>query len=202
LNRSGLNQTNAAAFKAGAPLPAIKQEAFGLGCLSPGYGRAYAYHTPDGHKMKLLWDVEYAQASADQKTALLIRTTKRPSQGVPVRRIDHVNLYCSNVTRNRDALIELLGFRLNENLMLDNGAEAAAWLRTSSLVHDVAFSLDPTESRGRLHHLAFWYGIPQHLMDVIWVGSDLPREFFLYGTPVAGEPEMAKKLVDMERKAG
>lgn len=232
-----------------------------------GHGRAYGYHTPDGHKMKLLWDVEYAQASADQKTALLNRPTKRPSQGVPVRRIDHVNLYCSNVTRNRDALIELLGFRLSENLMLDNGAEAAAWLRTSSLVHDVAFSLDPTESRGRLHHVAFWYGIPQHLMDVaelcqengifveagpgkhgisqalflyviepggnrielfgdsgylifdptwkpvtwseaelqkgiIWVGSDLPREFFLYGTPVAGEPEMAKKLADMERKAG
>jgi catechol 2,3-dioxygenase len=231
-----------------------------------GHGRAYACHTPDGHRMKLLWDVEYAKVSPEQKTALLNRPTKRPSQGIPVRRIDHVNLYCSNVTQNREALINLLGFRLSENLMLDNGAEAAAWLRTSALVHDVAFSLDTTQSRGRLHHVAFWYGIPQHLMDVaelcqengifveagpgkhgisqalflyviepggnrielfgdsgylifdptwkpvqwseaelqkgiIWVGADLPREFFLYGTPVVGDPDMANKLTEMARKA-
>ncbi len=45
LNRSGLNQTNAAAFRAWAPLPAIKQEAFGLDCLSLGLNRSPSeYH--------------------------------------------------------------------------------------------------------------------------------------------------------------
>jgi catechol 2,3-dioxygenase len=125
-------------------------------------------------------------------------------------------------------------------------------------VHDVAFSLDRSGVPGRLHYVCFWYGIPQHLMDLaelcaendlfveagpgkhgisqgfflclmepggnrielfgdsgylildptwkpvtwteaqlaegtIWVGSDPPREFFLYGTPNVGESETTRK---------
>jgi catechol 2,3-dioxygenase len=224
-----------------------------------GHGRAFLYHTPDGHRMKLIWDVEYANVPPEQKTALLNRPSKRPSQGVPVRRLDHINLFCSDVTKNKAALIDDLGFRLSENLVLNDGTEASAWLRTTSLVHDVALTLDTVGGPGRLHHIAFWYGIPQHLMDVcelcrdndifieagpgkhgvsqalflyviepggnrielfgdsgylifdptwkpvtwteaelqrgiIWVGSDLPREFFLYGTPVVGDLETSKKV--------
>jgi catechol 2,3-dioxygenase len=224
-----------------------------------GHGRAFLFHTPDGHKMKLLWDVTYAHVTDETRSTLLNRPTKRPTTGVPVRRIDHINLYCSDVSANKAALIDSLGFRLSENIVLDNGMEAAAWLRTGALVHDVAFSLDRTGSKGRLHHIAFWYGIPQHLMDlaelcaennifveagpgkhgisqglflyllepggnrielfgdsgylifdptwkpvtwtesqlakgIIWVGSDLPGEFFLYGTPNVGESETAKRV--------
>ena len=223
-----------------------------------GHGRAFLFHTPDGHKMKLLWDVEYAEVTKDTRSPLLNRPTKRPTQGIPVRRIDHINLYCADVTANKNALVDLLGFRMSENIVLDNGVEAAAWLRTSNLVHDVAFSGDRTGAHGRLHHVCFWYGIPQHLMDlaelcaendifveagpgkhgisqglflylmepggnrielfgdsgylifdptwkpvtwtekqlakgIIWVGSDLPGEFFLYGTPNVGESETAKR---------
>jgi catechol 2,3-dioxygenase len=223
-----------------------------------GHGRAFLFHTPDGHKMKLMWDVDYAAVTDETRTTLLNRPTKRPPQGVPVRRIDHINLYCSNVTENKKALMDLLGFRLSENAVMNDGTEAAAWMRCSNLAHDVALSLDQTGSKARLHHVAFWYGIPQHLMDVaelcaennvfveagpgkhgitqglflylmepggnrielfgdsgylifdpawkpvtwtqdqlakgiIWVGSDLPREFFLYGTPNVGETETAKR---------
>ena len=49
-------------------------------------------HSPDGHKMEILWDVEYYQATEDQKTPLLNRPQKRPNRGVPVRRLDHVNV--------------------------------------------------------------------------------------------------------------
>ncbi len=34
---------------------------------------------------------------------------------------------------------------------------------------------------------------------IIWIGSDLPREFFLYGTPVVGETEIAKRAQQYEK---
>ena len=223
-----------------------------------GHGAAYRFHTPDGHPMKLLWDVDYADVAEENRTALKNRPSKRPTQGVPVRRLDHINLLCSDVTVNKDAFQQHLGFHLSEHIVADDGVEMAAWLRVTQLAHDVAFSKDPTGSRGRLHHVAFWYGIPQHLMDVaelciqndivveagpgkhgisqglflyviepggnrvelfgdsgylifdptwkpvrwdpselekgiIWIGSDLPKEFFLYGTPTVGsEAEAAE----------
>lgn len=214
-----------------------------------GHGRAYHFHSPDGHPMKLFFEVEYAAVAEKDRTTLRNRPSRRPGQGVPVRRLDHVNLLCSDVTANRAALCEHLGFRLSENVVLDEGGELAAWLRVSNLVHDIAFMKDAAGAKGRLHHVAFWYGIPQHLMDVaelciqegiaieagpgkhgisqalflyviepggnrvelfgdagylifdptwrpvtwtqseietgiIWIGSKLPQDFFVYGTPL------------------
>ena len=226
-----------------------------------GHGRAYLYHTPDGHPMKLIWDVDYAEVTEDTKTELLNRPTKRPMQGIPVRRLDHINLLCSDVTKHRETLEDVLGFRMSENIVMDDGMEAAAWMRTTNLAHDVALTGDATGSKARLHHVAFWYGIPQHLMDlaelcvqegitidagpgkhgisqglflyviepggnrielfgdsgylifdptwkpvtwkqselakgIIWVGSDLPSEFLLYGTPDVAAPKEAEELAE------
>lgn len=231
-----------------------------------GHGKAYHFHTPDGHKMKLFFDVEYAAVAEEDRTTLRNRPSKRPAQGIPVRRLDHVNLLCSNVTENKRALIDHLGFRLSENVVLDDGGELAAWLRVTNLAHDVALMQDASGERGRLHHIAFWYGIPQHLMDVaelciqegitveagpgkhgisqalflyviepggnrvelfgdagylifdptwkpvtwtqaevetgiIWIGSKLPQDFFVYGTPIieaakAPETAGARQVVD------
>jgi catechol 2,3-dioxygenase len=213
-----------------------------------GHGRAYQFTTPDGHKMELLWDVDYYQAPPEKRTALLNRPQRRPVHGIPVRRLDHVNFLASSVTPNREFMAEQLGFRLREHVVLDDGTELAAWMSVSALVHEVAFMGDQTGSRGRLHHVCYWYGYPQHLSDlsdiltesgikieagpgkhgisqanflyviepggnrielfgdagylifdpawrpvtwqakdmgkgIIWFGSPLPSEFFLYGTP-------------------
>ena len=214
-----------------------------------GHGRAYQFHTPDGHRMKLFFDVEYARVAESDRTALRNRPSKRPMQGIPVRRLDHINFLCSDVTTHKDAMINHLGFRLSENVVMDDGGELAAWTRVTNLAHDVAFMRDGSGSKGRLHHVAFWYGVPQHLMDVaelciqegivveagpgkhgisqalflyviepggnrvelfgdagylifdptwtpvtwsqsqvekgiIWIGSNLPQDFFVYGTPI------------------
>jgi len=165
-----------------------------------------------------------------------------------VRRLDHVNFLASSVTPNREFMAEQLGFRLREHVVLDDGTELADWTSVSALVHEVAFMADQTGSKGRLHHVCYWYGYPQHLSDlsdiltesgikieagpgkhgisqanflyviepggnrielfgdagylifdpawrpvtwqakdmekgIIWFGSPLPSEFFLYGTP-------------------
>ena len=230
---------------------AIEKTGLGKGWIDgdKGHGPAYQFTTPDGHNMEIHWEVDYYQAPEEKKSELLSRPQKRPLNGVPVRRFDHVNLMVSDVTRNKDFMMEQLGFKLREHIVTGDGGELGAWLSVSPLVHELALMGDQTGSRGRLHHICYWYGIPQHNMDIadvfteygiqieagpgkhgisqawfmyvfepggnrvelfgdagylifdpdwkpitwhaeknldkgiIWYGSPLPAEYFLYGTP-------------------
>ena len=229
----------------------IEKTGYGIGWIEGdvGHGRAYQFTTPDGHKIELLWDIEYYEAPEDQKTPLLNRPQKRPNRGVPVRRLDHINLLASDTDKNVEFLKEVLGFNLRERIVADDDSSIAAWLSVSNLVHDIAIMGDALGESGRLHHICYWYGFPQHLSDVadllieagynieagpgkhgvtqaaflyvmepggnrvelfgdpgyqifdpswrtvewkgkdleksiIWHGSNLPQEFFQYGTPV------------------
>jgi catechol 2,3-dioxygenase len=146
-----------------------------------GHGPAYRFTTPDGHNMELLWEVDYAEIPEEKKSGLINRPQKRPLKGVPVRRLDHVNLLASDVTTNREFMQENLGFRLRENIILDNGAEVGAWISVSPLVHEIALMGDQTGSRGRFHHVCYWYGIPQH-------NSDIAEVFSEYGIQIEAGP--------------
>ncbi|ACL24919.1 catechol 2,3-dioxygenase [Chloroflexus aggregans] len=153
---------------------AIEASGFGKGWIDGdlGHGAAYQFTTPDGHPMEILWEVEYFQPTEDQKTPLLNRPQKRPLRGVPVRRLDHVNLLASDVTVNKTFMMEQLGFRLREHIVLNNEIEAGCWLSVSPLVHEVALMRDGKGARGRLHHVCYWYGYPQNLNDL----ADVFRE--------------------------
>ncbi|MED4601959.1 catechol 2,3-dioxygenase [Paenibacillus validus] len=230
---------------------AIKDTGLGTGWFEGenGHGAAYQFRTPDGHRMELLWEVDYYQAPEDQRTPLLNRPQKRPTTGVPVRRLDHVNLMASDLKPNVDFMMNNLGFNLREHIRLKNGNDAAAWMSVSPLVHEIAMMGDPLGGKARMHHICYWYGYPQHLSDIsdilvenniridagpgkhgvsqayflyvfepggnrvelfgdagylifdpawkpimwqeedlekgiIWYGSQLPQEFFMYGTPI------------------
>jgi catechol 2,3-dioxygenase len=146
----------------------IEKMGYGIGWIDGdvGHGRAYQFNSPDGHLMEVFWDVEYYQAPEDQKTPLLNRPQKRPNRGVPVRRIDHVNLLASETNKNVEFLEEALGFKVRERILAEDKTDVAAWLSVSNLVHDVAIMGDALGEKGRLHHLCYWYGYPQHLSDV------------------------------------
>lgn len=146
-----------------------------------GHGPAYQFQTPDGHNLELLWEVDYAEIPAEKKSGLINRPQKRPLKGVPVRRLDHVNLLTSDVTTNRKFMEENLGFRLRENIILNDDTEAGAWLSVSPLVHEIAMMGDRTGSKGRFHHLCYWYGIPQH-------NSDIAEVFSEYGIQIEAGP--------------
>ncbi|MFO7172290.1 MAG: catechol 2,3-dioxygenase [Bacillota bacterium] len=146
-----------------------------------GHGPAFQFVTPDGHPMELLWEVEYWQAPPELATRLLNRPQKRPLRGVPVRRLDHVNLLTRNVTANKEFMMDALGFRLREHIVLDSGAEVGAWMSVSPLVHEVAFMGDRLGVGGRLHHICYWYGVPQHLSDIAEVFSE-------YGVAIEAGP--------------
>ncbi len=137
-----------------------------------GHGPAYRFITPDGHPMEVLWEVEYYQAPPEKRSLLRNRPQKRPLRGVPVRRLDHVNLMARSVAPVRVFLQESLGFRLREQKIGEGGAEVGAWLSVSPLVHEIAVMRDATGTAGRFHHLAYWYGYPQHLIDAADVCAD------------------------------
>jgi catechol 2,3-dioxygenase len=121
-----------------------------------GHGPAYQFEDPDGHLMEVYYEAEKYRASEGERPALKNQPQVYPARGVGVRRIDHVNVLCQDVTENREFMGEYLGFKNRENVVLDNGTEASAWISVTALVHDIAYTLDATDARGRLHHIAYW----------------------------------------------
>ena len=115
----------------------------------------------------MLWDVDYVTASAGNETPLRNRPQKRPRSGVPVRRIDHLNLLAANAGAVRDFMVDILGFRERERVVSDDdGSVVASFLSVTNLSHDIAIVPEPTEMRGRFHHVCFHYISMQHLFDV------------------------------------
>ena len=147
---------------------AIEAAGLGMGWTDQDYahGRAYKFCTPDGHRMKVLWELDYFDAPPELKSKLRNRPSKRPLRGVPVRRIDHVNLMVSDVVKNTDFMLDVLGFKLREQKIGEGGAVVGSWLSVSALAHELALMRDASGARGRFHHVAYWYGAPQHLLDI------------------------------------
>lgn len=146
-----------------------------------GHGPAFRFVTPDGHPMEVLWEIDRYEAPPEKRSQLRSRPQKRPLRGIPVRRLDHVNLMARQVAPVRAFFQDLLGFRLREQKIGEAGAEVGAWLSVSPLVHEIAVMRDATGAAGRFHHIAYWYGYPQHLIDAADVCAD-------YGVPIETGP--------------
>ena len=85
-------------------------------------------------------------------------------RGVRPLRIDHFNLFSSNVDQ-AVAFYGDLGFRVTEYTTDDEtGRMWAAWMHRKGSVHDIAF----TNGTGpRLHHTAFWVPTPLNIIDLL-----------------------------------
>lgn len=129
-----------------------------------GYGKTFEYQSPDGHNLQLLWEAEKYVAPPELESKILTRPSKKPLQGIPVKRIDHLNLMSSDVTAVKNSFERHLGFRTTERVV-DGGVEIGAWMSSNILAHEVACMRDMTGGHGRLHHVAFYYGTGQHNAD-------------------------------------
>jgi catechol 2,3-dioxygenase len=147
-----------------------------------GVGPTFAFTSPDGHPMELVWEVEKYRAPDSLRSPILTRASKRPLQGIPPRRLDHVNLMASDVTEQKVLFEQTLGFGTRETVV-DGPTEVGAWMSVNALGHELAIMKDATGSRGRLHHLAFWYGVPQHNTDF----AEVCRE---YGVRIEAGPDV------------
>ena len=105
-------------------------------------------------------------------TALRNRPQRRPASGVPVRRIDHLNLMVADTAACRDFMVGRA--RLQRARAGDGrrGTVVASWLSVTNLSHDIALVPEPTPARGRFHHVCFHYTSLQHLFDL----AELARE--------------------------
>ena len=120
-----------------------------------GQGPAFRCRDPDGHIVELYYETEWYQAPPDQKPALKNQAQRFPARGVNVRRLDHLNCLAVDIKANRIFFEKYLGCRLTEQIVLDDGTEAAMWMTMSNKSYDFAYSRDHSGTPGRFHHVTY-----------------------------------------------
>jgi catechol 2,3-dioxygenase len=151
------------AFRASSPEALTRRaaviEASGLGTGwtdgDLGHGPAYAFTTPDGHGMELYYETEWYTAPAELRPSLKNQAMRFPGRGANVRRLDHLNLLTSDVPALRRFMVDVLGMRPTEMIVLDNGQEAGVWVTATNKTYDVAFTADHYGAHGRFHHVTY-----------------------------------------------
>jgi catechol 2,3-dioxygenase len=136
---------------------AIEAAGLGVGWKDgdPGIGPTYLFRDPDGHELELYWETEWYAAPDSLKPALKNQAQAYPGRGVSVRRLDHVNYLGRDVAANGAFVRDVLGGRVTEQIMLDDGTISAQWLHFTNKGYDLVYTRDWTGTTGRLHHVAF-----------------------------------------------
>jgi catechol 2,3-dioxygenase len=94
------------------------------------HGPAYRFATPDGHAVELYWETQRFTAGPDS----------------PPR---------SRISRSARLFQDLLGLRLTEQIVFEDGSEVGAWLAATNESYDIAVTHDRSGAAGRLHHLTY-----------------------------------------------
>ena len=121
-----------------------------------GHGRAYRFSSPDGHAVELYYDTKFFEAPADLATHLKNNPQRRGIHGVAPRRLDHINLLAADVKANRQFYQTLLGMKVTEQIIFDDGTEMGGWLTATNKSYDLAITRDNAGGHGRLHHLTYF----------------------------------------------
>ena len=136
---------------------ALEKTGLGVGWYEKnvGHGPAYCFTDPDGHKMEIYYETEWYEPPENLRPALKNQSSRYPDHGIGLRRIDHINLLAADVRASRIFMQEVLGGRMTEQVIFDDGSEKASWLTFTNKTYDVAISEDWTSARGRLHHITY-----------------------------------------------
>lgn len=137
---------------------ALEESGLGEGWIEGdlGHGPAYRFTDPDGHSMEIYYESEKYRPYEALRPALKNQPQKFRARGVGVRRLDHVNLRCLDIDANSSFMRDRLGFRLTEQVVLDDGTQGAAWLNVTQKSYDIAYGgVDAAGMPGRLHHIAY-----------------------------------------------
>ena len=151
------------AFRARSPqalerrVAALKGSGYDIGWTNGdlAHGPAFVCCDPDGHKIELYYETQWYEAPPELRPALKNQAQKFPGRGVNVRRLDHWNGLAVDIEANRRFFEDYLGFRLTEQIVLDNGTEAAMWMTCTNKSYDFAYTRDHTGTKGRFHHLTY-----------------------------------------------
>ncbi|HEX2656437.1 MAG TPA: catechol 2,3-dioxygenase [Xanthobacteraceae bacterium] len=136
---------------------ALKGSGFDIGWNDGdlGHGPAFVCRDPDGHQIELYYETEWYAAPPELKPALKNQAQRYPARGVSVRRLDHLNCLAADIAANRLFFENYLGFRLTEQIVLDNGTEAGMWMTCTNKSYDFAYTRDHHGHKGRFHHVTY-----------------------------------------------
>ena len=117
---------------------------------SVGQGESIRFETPSGHVMELVHDIERVgrlNGSINPKPFV------EGVPGIAPPRMDHILVTAEEVSEASKFYMDVLGFRLTEQLLDGDGHQVATWMERSHSPHDLAVVSVPN---GGLHHFAYW----------------------------------------------
>jgi len=159
---------------------AIEQAGLGEGWVDGdlGHGPAYRFRDPDGHLMEVLYETERYVAPEELRPRLKNVPQRHVDRGAAVKRIDHANLLACDVSGCREFSVQTLGCRLYEQVVLDSGEEAGAWMSFTIAAHELIYTADHAGGHGRLHHLAWFVDTREELLRAadLFLDADVPIE--------------------------
>ncbi|HEY2771678.1 MAG TPA: VOC family protein [Solirubrobacteraceae bacterium] len=159
---------------------AVEQAGRGEGWIEGdhGHGPAYRFRDPDGHLMELFYESDRYVPPEHLRPALKNVPQRNPGRGAAVKRIDHVNVLAKDVASNRRFAEEQLGFRLYEQIVLDDGTENGAWMSLTIAAHELIYVADHAGASGRLHHVAFFVDTREEVLRAadLMLDANVPIE--------------------------
>jgi catechol 2,3-dioxygenase len=146
-----------------------------------GHGPAYRFRDPEGHVMELFYEQERYVPPEELRPRLKNVPQRHVDRGAAVKRFDHVNMLASDVAANRRFAVEQLGFRLYEQVVLDDGSEAGAWMSLTIAAHELIYTADhagQSAPPARLHHLAWFVDTREEILRAadLLLDADVPIE--------------------------
>ena len=123
---------------------AIEAAGLGTGWIDGdlGHGPAYRFTDPDGHVMELYFETEKYEPPEELRPSLKNQPQRYVGRGAAVKRLDHVNVLAQDVPANRAFAEDVLGYRLYERIVLDDGTETGAWISLTIAAHELIYVAD------------------------------------------------------------
>lgn len=147
---------------------------------SVGHGPAYRFRGPGGHLHELFWEVDEYEPPAELRSTFPCRPQRYKPRGAAPRQIDHVTVATAHPLSDAEWYRDTLNFTFTEYTVLDDAdVPVFAMVTNNEKSHDLGLLLDPTDMKGRLHHVSYWVDSRDELLRSadIFINADIPLEF-------------------------
>lgn len=123
-------------------------------------GERVRFEIPTGHIIELYADkTEVGDGLGYINPDVIIEGRK----GISPLRLDHWQVHGADLDGSRDLFINVLGFKLVERILGEDGkTDMAVWLSCSTKAHDIAFVRD--ERNNTVHHAAYLLDTWEHVL--------------------------------------
>lgn len=114
-------------------------------------GERVRFEAPTKHIFELYWEKTSIGDGLGYTNPDVLIEDRR---GISPFRMDHWQIHGGDLDGSRDLFINVLGFKVVEHLLMDDGkTDMGVWMTCSTKAHDIAFVRD--ERDNTLHHASF-----------------------------------------------